>query len=106
MIEKPAPEKAPSNLYINGRYILQPEIFDLLDKQTAGAGGEIQLTDSMLSLLGQQDFFGLKFEGTTYDCGDKVGFLSANVALGLSRDDISPKFRAALKAILDEKGGL
>jgi UTP--glucose-1-phosphate uridylyltransferase len=106
MVEKPKVEDAPSNLIISGRYILQPEIFDLLDKQTAGAGGEIQLTDSMLSLLGQQDFFGLKFEGTTYDCGDKVGFLSANVALGLSRDDISPKFRAALKAILDEKGGL
>jgi UTP--glucose-1-phosphate uridylyltransferase len=106
MVEKPKLEDAPSNLIISGRYILQPEIFGLLDKQTAGAGGEIQLTDSMLSLLAQQDFFGLKFTGTTYDCGDKVGFLSANVALGLSRDDISPKFRAALKAILDEKGGL
>ena len=106
MVEKPKLEDAPSNLIISGRYILQPEIFDLLDKQTAGAGGEIQLTDSMLTLLAQQDFFGLKFTGTTYDCGDKVGFLSANVALGLSRDDISPKFRAALKAILNENGGL
>jgi len=106
MVEKPKAEDAPSNLIISGRYILQPEIFGLLDKQTAGAGGEIQLTDSMLSLLAQQDFFGLKFTGTTYDCGDKVGFLAANVALGLSRGDISPKFRTALKAILDENGGL
>jgi UTP--glucose-1-phosphate uridylyltransferase len=106
MVEKPKVEDAPSNLIISGRYILQPEIFDLLDKQTAGAGGEIQLTDSMLTMMGQQDFFGLKFEGTTYDCGDKVGFLSANVALGLSRDDISPQFRAALRQIASKFGGL
>ncbi len=106
MVEKPKVEDAPSNLIISGRYILQPEIFGLLDKQTAGAGGEIQLTNSMLTLLGQQDFFGLKFSGTTYDCGDKVGFLAANVALGLSRPDIAPKFRATLKAILDGNGGV
>ena len=105
MVEKPK-ENAPSNLIISGRYILQPEIFGLLDKQTAGAGGEIQLTDSMLTLMGHQDFFGLKFKGTTYDCGDKVGFLAANVALGLSRDDISPNFRKVLKQIVDENGGL
>ena len=106
MVEKPKVGDAPSNLIISGRYILQPEIFGLLDKQTAGAGGEIQLTDSMLTLMGKQDFFGLKFQGTTYDCGDKVGFLSANVALGLSRDDISPQFKAVLKDILARTGGL
>jgi UTP--glucose-1-phosphate uridylyltransferase len=105
MVEKPK-QNAPSNLIISGRYILQPEIFSLLDKQTAGAGGEIQLTDSMLSLMDAQDFYGLKFTGTTYDCGDKVGFLAANVALGLSRDDISPQFRQVLKDILAENGGL
>jgi UTP--glucose-1-phosphate uridylyltransferase len=105
MVEKPR-TNAPSNLIISGRYILQPEIFTLLDKQTAGAGGEIQLTDSMLTLMSQQPFFGLKFHGTTYDCGDKVGFLAANVALGLSRDDISPAFRTVLKSILAETGGL
>lgn len=106
MVEKPKREDAPSNLIISGRYILQPEIFDLLDQQTAGAGGEIQLTDSMQKLMDQQDFYGLKFKGTTYDCGDKVGFLAANVAVGLSRDDISPQFRQALKQIIANNGGL
>ncbi|MGI9514586.1 MAG: UTP--glucose-1-phosphate uridylyltransferase GalU [Anderseniella sp.] len=106
MVEKPKQEDAPSNLIISGRYILQPEIFDLLDKQTAGAGGEIQLTDSMLTLMDRQDFFGLTFKGTTYDCGDKVGFLAANVALGLSRPDISPQFASVLKQIIAKNGGL
>ena len=106
MVEKPKVEDAPSNLIISGRYILQPEVFALIEKQTTGAGGEIQLTDSMLTLMQSQDFFGLQFEGTTYDCGDKVGFLAANVALGLSRDDIAPQFRAALKDIIDGAGGL
>lgn len=106
MVEKPKVEDAPSNLIISGRYILQPEIFQLLDKQTAGTGGEIQLTDSMLGMLQQQDFFGVQFTGTTYDCGEKIGFLAANVALGLSRDDISPQFRGTLKAIIEAKGGL
>ena len=106
MVEKPKVEDAPSNLIISGRYILQPEIFELISKQATGAGGEIQLTDSMLTLMRDQDFFGLQFEGTTYDCGDKVGFLAANVALGLSRDDIAPQFRQALKDIIDGTGGL
>jgi UTP--glucose-1-phosphate uridylyltransferase len=106
MVEKPKVEDAPSNLIISGRYILQPEIFELISKQATGAGGEIQLTDSMLTLMQDQDFFGLQFEGTTYDCGDKVGFLAANVALGLSRNDIAPQFRQALKEIIDGAGGL
>ncbi len=76
MVEKPPREKAPSNLIITGRYILQPEIFDLLATQTGGAGGEIQITDSMIKLAKTQPFYGLKFEGKSFDCGSKIGFLS------------------------------
>ncbi|MEP1572503.1 UTP--glucose-1-phosphate uridylyltransferase GalU [Roseibium album] len=83
MVEKPAPGTAPSNLMITGRYILQPEIFDLLSSQGQGAGGEIQLTDSMISLMSNQCFSSLKFEGRSYDCGNKPGFLSANIAFGM-----------------------
>ncbi|MGE3830859.1 MAG: sugar phosphate nucleotidyltransferase, partial [Parvibaculaceae bacterium] len=100
MVEKPKREAAPSNLIISGRYILQPEIFAEIEKQEPGAGGEIQITDAMIRLQAQQKFFGVKFEGTTYDCGDKVGFLAANVALGLERPDIGPAFRKALEGIL------
>jgi len=106
MVEKPAPEAAPSNLIISGRYILQPAIFEKIANQNPGAGGEIQLTDAMLGLMQEQEFFGLKFEGTTYDCGDKVGFLAANVAYGLEREDIAPAFRAELKRIVQEHGGI
>ncbi|PVB62818.1 UTP--glucose-1-phosphate uridylyltransferase GalU [Labrenzia sp. 011] len=83
MVEKPAPGTAPSNLMITGRYILQPEIFDLLSNQDKGAGGEIQLTDSMLAMMKDQQFASLKFEGRSYDCGNKAGFLSANIAFGM-----------------------
>lgn len=83
MVEKPAPGTAPSNLMITGRYILQPEIFELLANQATGAGGEIQLTDSMLTLMKEQAFSSLKFEGRSYDCGSKAGFLSANIAFGM-----------------------
>jgi UTP--glucose-1-phosphate uridylyltransferase len=100
MVEKPKREAAPSNLIISGRYILQPEIFAEIEKQEPGAGGEIQITDAMIRLQARQKFFGVKFEGTTYDCGDKVGFLAANVALGLERPDIGPAFREALAGIL------
>jgi UTP--glucose-1-phosphate uridylyltransferase len=96
MVEKPSPAAAPSNFYINGRYVLQPEIFELLGRQERGAGNEIQLTDSMTRLIGAQPFHGLRFEGTRYDCGDKVGFLEANVAFALKRPDIGDKVRAAL----------
>ena len=92
MVEKPKPAEAPSNLIITGRYILQPEIFDLLETQQTGAGGEIQLTDAMLRLLETQPFYGFKFEGRTFDCGSKLGFLTANVAYALARDDIAPAF--------------
>ena len=94
MVEKPKREDAPSNLIITGRYILQPEIFDLLETQQNGAGGEIQLTDAMLRLLEKQPCYGFKFDGRTFDCGSKLGFLAANVAYALARDDIAPAFRA------------
>jgi UTP--glucose-1-phosphate uridylyltransferase len=100
MIEKPKREAAPSNLIISGRYILQPEIFAEIEKQEPGAGGEIQITDAMIRLQTQQKFWGVKFEGTTYDCGDKVGFLAANVAVGLERPEIAPTFRKELERIL------
>ena len=96
MVEKPKVEDAPSDLIISGRYILQPEIFAKLATQKPGAGGEIQLTDAMIALMDEQDFFSYRFEGTTYDCGDKVGYLAANVALALDRPDIEPKFRPLL----------
>jgi UTP--glucose-1-phosphate uridylyltransferase len=88
MVEKPAPEKAPSNFYINGRYVLQPEIFDILSTQQRGAGNEIQLTDAMLRLSANQDFFASPFEGRMFDCGSKDGFIQANVAFALARADI------------------
>ncbi len=107
MVEKPKRrEDAPSNLIISGRYILQPEIFGEIENQAPGAGGEIQLTDAMIRLMGQQVFHGLQYKGTTYDCGDKVGFLAANVALALERPDVGPGFRDALKKILAHSGGL
>ncbi len=100
MIEKPKREEAPSNLAITGRYILQPDIFALLADQTRGAGGEIQLTDAMIRLAATQPFYGLKFEGRSFDCGSKIGFLAANVAYALERDDIAPALRAEIKALL------
>ncbi|KAB7740676.1 UTP--glucose-1-phosphate uridylyltransferase GalU [Parvibaculum sedimenti] len=100
MVEKPKVEDAPSDLIISGRYILQPEIFDKLAKQKPGAGGEIQLTDSMISLCSEQDFFAYRFTGTTYDCGDKIGYLTANLVLALDRPDIAPKFRPIAEQII------
>ena len=96
MVEKPKPEDAPSNLIISGRYILQPEIFDLLADQPRGAGGEIQLTDAMQTLMQRQPFAGVKYEGQSFDCGSKIGFLAANVAYALDRPDIGEDFLAAL----------
>ncbi|WMS40972.1 UTP--glucose-1-phosphate uridylyltransferase GalU [Acuticoccus sp. MNP-M23] len=93
MVEKPKAGTAPSNLIITGRYILQPKIFGMLENQEKGAGGEIQITDSMLRLMQNEGFKGLRFNGTTYDCGSKIGFLGANVAFGLDRDDLGPQLR-------------
>ncbi len=88
MVEKPAKGTAPSNLYINGRYILQPEIFSILENQERGAGGEIQLTDAMIRLGGTQKMFGFHYRGDTYDCGSPEGFVEANLAFSLRRDDL------------------
>src|SRR6267154_6034959 len=93
MVEKPAREAAPSNLIITGRYILQPEIFDILATGKRGAGGEIQLTDAMIELARTQPFYGLEFQGRSFDCGSKVGFLAANIAYALDRPDIAPAMR-------------
>ncbi len=103
MVEKPKREDAPSNLIITGRYILQPEIFDLLGTQEGGAGGEIQITDAMIRLAKTQPFYGVKFEGRSFDCGSKVGFLAANVAYALARDDIAPAFRKEIEELLGKK---
>ncbi|HEY0053670.1 MAG TPA: UTP--glucose-1-phosphate uridylyltransferase GalU [Caulobacteraceae bacterium] len=100
MVEKPPQGTAPSNLSIAGRYILQPEIFDLLAEQERGAGGEIQLTDAMANLMSDQRFTAYEYEGVTHDCGDKVGLLRANVALALKRPDLADAARAAVTALL------
>lgn len=100
MVEKPAKGTAPSNWSIAGRYILQPEIFDLLASQEKGAGNEIQLTDSMAKLMQQQPFHAYVYEGVTHDCGDKIGLLRANVALALKRADLGAAARAAVEAAL------
>jgi UTP--glucose-1-phosphate uridylyltransferase len=100
MVEKPKPGTAPSNLTILGRYILQPEIFGIIEAQEKGAGGEIQLTDAMLTLLKQQPFYALKYEGRTFDCGSKLGFLTANVAYALDRPDLREALAAEIKKLL------
>ena len=105
MVEKPPRERAPSNLILTGRYILQPEIIELLEKQERGAGGEIQLTDAMIALARTQPFYGLKFDGRSFNCGSKIGFLAANVSYALAREDIAPGFRSEIKKILAEING-
>ncbi|MDX5393110.1 MAG: UTP--glucose-1-phosphate uridylyltransferase [Caulobacteraceae bacterium] len=100
MVEKPAPGTEPSNLFISGRYILQPDIFPLLERQGKGAGGEIQLTDAMAELMKSQAFHALEYEGQTFDCGDKVGLLRANVAFALRRPDLAEAARKAITELL------
>ena len=100
MVEKPAPGTEPSNLFISGRYVLQPEIFERLARHRKGAGGEIQLTDAMADLMADQAFHALEYDGTTYDCGDKLGLLRANVAYALKRPDLAEGTRAVLKDLL------
>ncbi len=102
LVEKPKPEEAPSTLSIIGRYILQPDIFDELEAKRTGAGGEIQLTDSMARLIGRQPFHGLRYKGTRYDCGNKVGFIAANVAFALAHAEIGAQVRDTLKEIIGE----
>ena len=103
MVEKPKRELAPSNLFISGRYILQPEIFELLASQQAGAGGEIQLTDAMARLMNVQPFHALEYEGTTYDCGDKIGYLRAFSAYALANEEFGARAATTLKAALEKK---
>jgi UTP--glucose-1-phosphate uridylyltransferase len=97
MVEKPAKGTAPSNLSITGRYILQPEIFKILETQERGAGGEIQLTDAMIGLAKTQKFYGVEFAGERHDCGSKPGFLRANIAFGMARAELREGLRAELK---------
>lgn len=102
MVEKPKPGTAPSNLHITGRYILQPDIFELLEKQERGAGGEIQLTDSMIRLMRdvKQPFHAVRFDGEIYDTGSKIGFLMANVAYALANPELADDFRKELKRLV------
>ena len=100
MVEKPKIEDAPSNLMIMGRYILQPEIMMLLENQNKGAGGEIQLTDAMLKLLDFQKFTGVSIDGKLFDCGSKLGFLSANVSYALDHPELGEEFRENIKKML------
>ena len=100
MVEKPPPGTEPSNLFISGRYVLQPQIFEALAAHEKGAGGEIQLTDAMLRLLKTQGFHALQYDGDTYDCGDPVGLLRANVAYALKHPSLGSEARAALAMLL------
>jgi UTP--glucose-1-phosphate uridylyltransferase len=102
MVEKPPQGTAPSRLSITGRYILQPEIFKILETQERGAGGEIQLTDAMIGLARTQDFYGVEFEGERHDCGSKAGFLRANIAFGMARPDLRDALRAEMKHYLEK----
>jgi UTP--glucose-1-phosphate uridylyltransferase len=100
MVEKPKQGTAPSNLIISGRYILQPKIFEILAAREKGAGGEIQLTDAMIRLSAEQPFFGMRYDGKTYDTGSKIGYLMANVAYGLERPELGAELRAELEKLL------
>jgi UTP--glucose-1-phosphate uridylyltransferase len=100
LIEKPKQGTAPSNLMIPGRYILQPEVMRILENQEKGAGDEIQLTDAMAQLIGRQPFHGFTFDGQRYDCGDKAGYIQANLAIALEREDIGPVVRTFVEDLL------
>ena len=99
LVEKPPQGTAPSNLMLPGRYILQPDVMRALDAQEPGAGGEIQLTDAMAKLIGKQPFHALKVDAVRHDCGDRAGFVIANIALALDRDDLAPKIREYLGSL-------
>lgn len=105
MVEKPAQGTAPSNLAVLGRYILQPEIFDILSERERGAGGEIQLTDAMAKLMQSQTFHALDYEGQSFDCGDRLGWLRANVAFALNNPDLAPTFRAIVSELMQGSPG-
>ena len=100
LVEKPAAGTAPSNLILPGRYILQPEVMRILETQEAGAGGEIQLTDAMAQMIGKQPFHGMTFDGRRYDCGSKVGYVEANLAMALAHPDIGDDIRTIAEKLL------
>lgn len=104
MVEKPKQGTAPSNFIISGRYILQPEIFGILEHGKKGAGGEIQLTDAMIDLMEKQAFYGMRYEGRTYDTGSKLGFLTANLAYAIERNDLAGPLRAEIEKLLKSQG--
>ena len=99
LVEKPVPAEAPSRLGVIGRYILQPQVMRVLDEGERGAGGEIQLTDAMAKLIGQQPFHALKVASVRHDCGDKAGFVIANLAMALEREDVAPKVREYISSL-------
>ena len=101
LVEKPNPAEAPSTLAVVGRYILEPGVFHELDKKERGAGDEIQITDSLARRIGETPFHGYSFTGTRYDCGSKIGFLKANIAYALSRDDLAEDLSAWIKSLDD-----
>ena len=101
LVEKPAPGDAPSNLAIVGRYVLQPEVLDFLAQRRPGAGGEIQLTDAMTEMIGKSPFHGVVLDGTRFDCGSKLGWLEANVAYALERQDMGD-VSGTIRALLDD----
>lgn len=103
IVEKPAPDEAPSTLAVVGRYLLTPRIFDLLKQVPPGAGGEIQLTDGIAALIGEEAVWAYRFAGTRYDCGSKLGYLQATVAFGLKHPEVGAEFRASLPALLDAR---
>ena len=103
LVEKPSIESAPSNVAILGRYIITPEIFDILDKTVPGKGGEIQLTDALKTLISQQEMYAYVFEGRRYDVGDKLGFLEATVEFALKRDELKVPFMEYLQTLKDNE---
>ena len=100
LVEKPKPEEAPSTLAWIGRSVVMPEVFDHLDKHEVGAGGEIQLTEAMAKLIGNQPFHAMRYTGGRYDCGNRLGFLEANIAVALGRKDTARETRALLERLL------
>lgn len=102
LVEKPKPEVAPSNLSIIGRYVLMPEVIGHLSKMERGAGNEVQLTDAMAKMIGHSPFHGLRFEGTRFDCGDKAGYLEAQIAFGLAHPDLAPAVQSFLRKYIKE----
>ena len=97
LVEKPKPADAPSTLSIIGRYILQPEVFEILERQQPGAGNEVQLTDALAQMIGGKPFHGYRFEGTRFDCGDRAGFFEANIAFALRHDQVGGAARAVIR---------